>query len=90
MGNNYECEIQKIDNGYIVKFDGIDGDRVEVVEEKDNPVSDIEEIKAMVNLLNTIKNYFEFQYSKHNENNIIIDIENTKPNKESGFNAIIS
>ncbi len=69
----WEITIKKVDNGYIVKHlhETIDEITETVFEESDN------ETETMIYLLTFIRNHFGLSYSKHNKQNVIIEIEET-------------
>lgn len=75
MADNKEWKltINKVENGYILNgcFNGEEESQM-VLEENE---CESGEIMAMYNLLHLVKEYFGINYSKHNQENITIEIE---------------
>ncbi len=71
---DWELEIKKADNGYILKGRFGDSEQVSyrIIEEEDDEDG---ELKAMEKLLYEVKEYFGVYYSKHNKKNLIIEIK---------------
>jgi hypothetical protein len=69
--------IESSQNGYILTGKFNDNDLISkvVIEEKDGEDSELE---AMQDLLYAIKEYFGVYYSKHNEKNLVVEIEKTR------------
>jgi len=79
MDNNWKVTIEKGFNGYILigRFGNSDLEQKRVIEIPDTSIG---ELTAMGNLLTEIKEYFGLYYSKHNQKNLVIKIED-KENK---------
>lgn len=75
--NMHKLIVEASQNGYILtgKFNDSDLISKVVIEEKDGEDA---ELTAMRDLLCAIKEYFDVYYSKHNEKNLMIEIEKTK------------
>jgi len=85
--NEWKLEIKKVNNGYILKGKFGDSDMIteEVIEEnQDNSIYNTDrgysqtDLSAMMNVLSEVMNYFAVYHSKHNQRNLVIDIEETK------------
>ena len=84
---NWEIKIRKVQNGYILETEeesdseeGYFPKHEEVVEEINLPFGQDKsgELEAMMSVLLKIKDYFGVTYSKHNKQNINIEIVETK------------
>jgi len=75
--NEWKLEIRKAQNGYVLKGKFNDSDLVQeiIIEEKD---IDCPKLEAMKDVLYLVTEYFGIYYSKHNKQNLLIDIEETK------------
>ena len=75
--DEWKLEIKKVTNGYILKgqFGNSDNISEMIIEENniDNP-----KLEAMKDVLFEVMEYFGIIYSKHNKQNIIINIEEKK------------
>lgn len=73
---NFELHITKAKNGYYMMWqEEVEREVInhqEVFEEKDG---EDEEIECMRRLLLRIKEYFGVYYSKHNQKNLVVEIE---------------
>lgn len=77
---DFSITITKCDNGYLCEYyEDVTDDVIKhqyVIEETDDDTpGNMGELSAMRNLLYYIKEYFGVHYSKHNKENITIDIE---------------
>ena len=66
----WECELARVDNGYVLKYWEIGLHRI-VFEEPDTETGELEAIKA---LLQATAEYFGVTHSKHNKHNLEIRI----------------
>jgi hypothetical protein len=78
---NWEIEIEKVSNGYVVTewTENDVGESVieqqTVIEEPETATGDIE---AMQNLLWFVKEHFGVMYSKHNKRNLVVEIQDNE------------
>jgi uncharacterized protein (UPF0262 family) len=77
---DWKLEIKKVTNGYIVKgkFNDSKIANEVVIEEEEQSKS---ELLAMQQLLFLVKDYFACYNSKHNKENLIIEIEKNEEKK---------
>ena len=68
-----KLKIERVDNGYILKGKFGDSDIItkELIEDE-NPM---EELTTMKELLLEVKAYFGIYYSKHNRENLIVEVQ---------------
>ncbi len=78
MENKWQLEIESVSNGYIIKGQSTDLDRVNVVEVIIKPETEEGDLEAMQELLYKIKEYFGVYHSKHNKKNLEINIVENK------------
>jgi len=70
----WKLEIKKVANGYILKGKFANGDIVEelIIEESEKEFNKLETIKRV---LQEVKEYFGIYHSKHNQENLEIEIK---------------
>jgi len=80
----WECEIAKVDNGYVLKYwEETESQNIRhriVFEEQDTETGELE---VMKNLLRAVTEHFGIIYSKHNKNNLEIRITGMEEDGET-------
>jgi hypothetical protein len=90
----WDIKIRKVKNGYVCSWleennENIMVENEQVFEEKDEYTDEdtndenISELKCMQEVLYFVKEHFGIYYSKHKNNNLIIDIEKKTEEKET-------
>ena len=77
---SWDIKVRKVDNGYIMEWEDDDEEGKPSKHEQvilENETED-SELEAMKDLLCEIKEHFGISYSKHNQKNLTIEIEEMK------------